>query len=225
MAEDWSDEELKASVVAYRKMQALDRAGEQRFKKQVYRDLAEQFGRTEKAFEFRMQNISAVLSMLGRDWLTGLKPAAHVGANVAAKLESLINELDNVHASPRVEFEVAVREQTKRKATQQPSGQATPSKATTAVTSFVRDPAVKAWVLRRAKGHCECCNSPAPFVMPDGTPFLEVHHLRTLADGGSDRVFNAVALCPNCHRQMHYGKLASDMRASVLAKVSELQHE
>jgi 5-methylcytosine-specific restriction enzyme A len=61
--------------------------------------------------------------------------------------------------------------------------------------------------------------------MPDGTPFLEVHHLRTLADGGSDRVSNAVALCPNCHRQMHYGKLASGMRASVLAKVSELQHE
>ena len=64
MAEDWSDEELKASVVAYRNMQALDRAGEQRFKKQVYRDLAEQFGRTEKAFEFRMQNISAVLQCL-----------------------------------------------------------------------------------------------------------------------------------------------------------------
>lgn len=225
MAEDWSDDELKASVVAYRHMQALDRAGERGFKTQVYRALAEQFGRTTKAFEFRMQNISAVLSMLGRDWLTGLKPAAHVGANVAAKLESIINELDNVKASPRVAFEVAVREQAKRSAVQQPTGQATPSKAITTVTSFVRDPAVKAWVLRRAKGHCECCDLPAPFVMPDGTPFLEVHHLRTLADGGSDRVSNAVALCPNCHRQMHYGKNAPDMRAAVLSKVSELQHE
>lgn len=225
MAEDWSDEELKASVAAYRHMQALDRAGEQRFKKQVYRDLAEQFGRTEKAFEFRMQNISAVLSMLGRDWLTGLKPAAHVGANVAAKLESIINELDNIQASPRVEFEVTVREKTKRRAIERPSGNVTPSKTTASTTSFVRDPAVKAWVLVRAKGCCECCDLPAPFVMPDDTPFLEVHHLRTLADGGSDRVSNAVALCPNCHRQMHYGKLASDMRASVLSKVDELLHE
>jgi 5-methylcytosine-specific restriction enzyme A len=225
VSEDWSDDELRASVVAYRNMQALERAGEQRFKRQAYRDLADKFGRTAKAFEFRMQNISAVLALLGREWLPGLKPAAHVGANVAVKLERLINEMDNVIASPRVEFEVAVREQVRRKAIEPPSGQATPSKTTTAVTSFVRDPAVKAWVLRRAKGNCECCNSPAPFVMPDGTPFLEVHHLRTLADGGSDRVSNAVAACPNCHRQMHHGKLASDMRASVLAKINELQHE
>ena len=29
--------------------------------------LAEQFGHTEKSFEFRMQNISAVFLMLGRD--------------------------------------------------------------------------------------------------------------------------------------------------------------
>ena len=71
---DWSDNELRASVVAYRRMQELERLGEQRFKKQIYRDLAAEFGRTEKAFEFRMQNISAVLAILGRDWTPGLKP-------------------------------------------------------------------------------------------------------------------------------------------------------
>jgi 5-methylcytosine-specific restriction protein A len=32
-----------------------------------------------------------------------------------------------------------------------------------------------------------------------------VHHLIRLADGGDDTVDNAVAACPNCHRQRHFG--------------------
>ncbi|WP_444959398.1 HNH endonuclease [Microbulbifer sp. ZKSA002] len=40
----------------------------------------------------------------------------------------------------------------------------------------------------------------------EGEPFLEVHHLRRLADNGSVTITNAVALCPNCHREFHYGK-------------------
>ena len=149
----------------------------------------------------------------------------HVGANVAAKLEQFINELDGIQAPPRVEFEISVRERAKRKPAVAPVGQAAPARATALVTSFVRDPAVKAWVMARAKGICECCRSPSPFVTPDGTPFLEVHHLRTLADGGSDRPSNAAAVCPNCHRRMHYGKDAALMRATVIAYVAELQAE
>ncbi|MEE7094460.1 HNH endonuclease, partial [Escherichia coli O10] len=41
----------------------------------------------------------------------------------------------------------------------------------------------------------------------DGTPFLEVHHIEWLSKGGEDSVENAIALCPNCHRQAHYGDL------------------
>ncbi|TDA69847.1 HNH endonuclease signature motif containing protein, partial [Halomonas marinisediminis] len=36
------------------------------------------------------------------------------------------------------------------------------------------------------------------------TPFLEVHHLIRLKDGGPDTVENCAALCPNCHRKLHY---------------------
>ncbi|WP_163591073.1 HNH endonuclease, partial [Klebsiella variicola] len=39
----------------------------------------------------------------------------------------------------------------------------------------------------------------------DGTPFLEVHHIEWLSNGGEDSVENAIALCPNCHRQAHFG--------------------
>ncbi|WP_256325004.1 HNH endonuclease signature motif containing protein [Nitrosomonas sp. Nm132] len=39
----------------------------------------------------------------------------------------------------------------------------------------------------------------------DGSPYLEVHHKIPLAFGGEDTVVNAIALCPNCHREAHYG--------------------
>ena len=71
---------------------------------------------------------------------------------------------------------------------------------------FKRNPLVIAEVLSRAGGRCEDCNREAPFLRrSDGSPYLEVHHEITLAEGGEDTVDNAVALCPNCHRLRHHG--------------------
>ena len=71
---------------------------------------------------------------------------------------------------------------------------------------FKRNPDVVADVLINANGFCQKCNKAAPFVKrKDGTPYLEVHHKLKLADGGDDTVENAIALCPNCHRKMHFG--------------------
>ena len=71
---------------------------------------------------------------------------------------------------------------------------------------YVRNPDVVAEVLYRAKGICEKCHKPAPFIRAkDNTPFLEVHHIQGIAQGGLDIVENALALCPNCHRELHYG--------------------
>lgn len=72
---------------------------------------------------------------------------------------------------------------------------------------FKRSPAVVAEVRLRANGVCEGCGQGAPFIRNDGSPYLEVHHRHRLADGGRDTVDNAVALCPNCHRERHYGSL------------------
>lgn len=72
---------------------------------------------------------------------------------------------------------------------------------------FKRNPYVVAEVLSRAKGICQNCKHEAPFTRDDGTPFLEVHHIEWLSRGGEDSVENAIALCPNCHKQAHYGKL------------------
>ena len=66
-------------------------------------------------------------------------------------------------------------------------------------------------VNRRAKGICQLCNEPAPFIRKDGTPYLEVHHIVSLAEGGEDSLTNTVALCPNCHRKMHSLALTEDI--------------
>ncbi|WP_256671273.1 HNH endonuclease [Pseudomonas sp. EMN2] len=81
-----------------------------------------------------------------------------------------------------------------------------PRVATYIVRQFIRNPDVIAEVLLRAQGHCEACLLQAPFRRrADNTPYLEVHHRIPLADGGDDTVENAIALCPNCHRQAHFG--------------------
>ncbi len=77
------------------------------------------------------------------------------------------------------------------------------------VTVYKRNPDVVAEVLIRAKGKCECCGAQAPFdKRKDGEPYLEVHHKVFLSKGGDDTVDNAEALCPNCHREKHFGKQA-----------------
>ena len=58
-------------------------------------------------------------------------------------------------------------------------------------------------VKERAEGICQLCNKPAPFYNKKGEPYLECHHIVWIARGGADVVYNAVALCPNCHRKMH----------------------
>ncbi|WPB58734.1 HNH endonuclease signature motif containing protein [Xylophilus sp. GOD-11R] len=81
-----------------------------------------------------------------------------------------------------------------------------PEKITVTTTVYRRNPDVVAEVLDRAGGKCGYCNQRAPFVRSStGEPYLEVHHVQRLADGGEDSVENAIAACPNCHREKHYG--------------------
>lgn len=63
---------------------------------------------------------------------------------------------------------------------------------------------------------------PAPFKRESGSPFLEAHHVRRLADGGEDTIENAVALCPNCHRELHYGSNKGQLADKLREKISRL---
>lgn len=81
-----------------------------------------------------------------------------------------------------------------------------PAKIKAVTEIYVRSADVVAEVLLRANGACERCKEPAPFLRKkDHTPYLEVHHKQRLADDGEDTVENAIALCPNCHRELHFG--------------------
>lgn len=90
MAKGWSNEELLAAVEAYRQMAEKQEASVGYSKKQVYEELASRFERTPKAFEYRMQNISAVFDELGLPWIPGLKPAVNVGTAMKATLIQFI---------------------------------------------------------------------------------------------------------------------------------------
>ncbi|MDI9855233.1 HNH endonuclease [Comamonas sp. 17RB] len=88
----WSDEELRAAVEAYRQMARNQEAGISFNRSQIYSELATRFGRTASAFEYRMQNISAVYQELGMPWIPGLRPAKHVGSRSAARLINIIQQ-------------------------------------------------------------------------------------------------------------------------------------
>lgn len=74
-----------------------------------------------------------------------------------------------------------------------------------------RDARVRKAVLERAAG-CERpgCGTSRPFA-----GFLDVHHI--LGAEKSDRVWNCVALCPNCHREAHFASNATKINEELLA--------
>ena len=101
-----------------------------------------------------------------------------------------------------------------------PQGTKKPWRDQRHVAVVARDPEVHAWILQTANGRCELCGSSAPFTRPRGDLYLEIHHVDRLADGGADIPDNAVALCPNCHREAHYGVRADAIRNELLARIA-----
>ena len=87
--------------------------------------------------------------------------------------------------------------------------------------SYDRDPRVREAVLRRADGQCEYCGA-AGFLRSDGSRFLETHHVIALANEGEDRLTNVIALCPNDHREAHFGKRAPALEGEMIAKLRAL---
>jgi 5-methylcytosine-specific restriction endonuclease McrA len=95
-------------------------------------------------------------------------------------------------------------------------------------TRRARDHRVVAAVLQIAGGTCEACGEEGPFEIVAGEyryRFLEVHHVRPLAEDGSDRPENAIAVCPNCHRALHYAPDRAARRLRLFQSISRLELE
>ncbi|ENE5200868.1 hypothetical protein ABNJ92_004499 [Vibrio parahaemolyticus] len=152
MSESWSEEELSATVRVYLEMYAKEQSGENLNKKASYRDLALEFGRSEKAYEYRMQNISYIFALLGRQWVSGLKPAKNVGRRVGEQIESLIARHENRQSDPTVGFEIEVSSYQQKVSFTKPQGVSEPRITYVSSVSYDRSAQVKAWVLNRAMG-------------------------------------------------------------------------
>lgn len=225
MNNEWTDEELRAAVDAYVEMLKKHNSNKPFTKKHYYEEFHRKYGRTEKSFEYRMKNISYVLSLMRRNWLPGLKPAKNIGTKNAVKVEKMFAEAEGVFFIPVVAFEATVHEELNKPLLHKPTGNVTPKIIQTKISTYQREAKVKAWVLKEANGICEVCGEPAPFCESDGTPYLEAHHIRQLADGGSDTIMNVVALCPNCHREMHYGINRDTLISKIYRQIPRLIHE
>lgn len=71
-------------------------------------------------------------------------------------------------------------------------------------------------LLTKQKGICPLCENP--LLSTDGRgEALEVHHIRSRKDGGSDSLRNLLLLHKICHKEITYGKNPA-IRASLLAR-------
>jgi 5-methylcytosine-specific restriction enzyme A len=90
-------------------------------------------------------------------------------------------------------------------------------------TIYHRSKAVRDYILLRASGKCECCGSSAPFKRKNGTPYLEPHHTTRRSDGGLDHPRFVAALCPTCHREIHYGLGGSEKNHALMLRLERME--
>ena len=93
-----------------------------------------------------------------------------------------------------------------------------PARVLYSAYTYLRDRKVRAAVLLRAVGCCEYCGEVG-FLKPDGTQYLETHHVIALAKDGEDRLSNVIAFCPNDHRKAHFSVDREQIEQEMLAKL------
>lgn len=89
-------------------------------------------------------------------------------------------------------------------------GSDNPSRRSVIRSEVKRDPKVRRAVLGRTRG----CERDSCGACRDYVGFLDVHHI--LGVEKSDRAWNCVALCPNCHREAHFAPDADALNAKLL---------
>jgi predicted HNH restriction endonuclease len=153
-----------------------------------------------------------------RDWLD-IGDQVIIG-NVGSELFALIST-QAPSIGPALEEEIIARAKNTTILERAEKAKGKPTKQQATTTSFVRNPYVVKAVILRSKGKCEMpgCGRSL-FIRDDGAPYLEVHHVKPLGEEGDDTTRNAAALCPHCHRELHFGRNRLPMR-EVLANYVE----
>ena len=96
---NWQDDELDAIVADYFDMLAADIAGRPYVKLRHSEALMARVGRTHRSVEFKHQNISAVLDVLGLPWIPGYKPKRNFQNAIFGAIERYLTEHPEILAS------------------------------------------------------------------------------------------------------------------------------
>lgn len=220
---EWSAEDVQKCVAAYFEMLSKIHRGDSVDKASMIRDLSKATaGHSEGSVRNLLQNISYELDQRGLVTAPGIGGLANSSKLTKATVEAYLATMFTANTDE----EIQQKEQQVRyliRPDRPPTGNIKPEKKELSGRSYyVRDLHVALYVKTIAEGKCELCDQQAPFEGRDGEPFLEVHHVKTLASGGPDIPSNSVALCPNCHRAVHHSSKSDELQKSLYSKVKRL---
>lgn len=88
---------------------------------------------------------------------------------------------------------------------------------------YIRAKQVVEYALARAGGICEACGVTAPFLRTNGAPYLEVHHIDRLSDGGLDAPHRVASICPTCHRKIHCGQGGPELNDELRRRIDDIE--
>jgi len=100
----------------------------------------------------------------------------------------------------------------------------TPTKISREINIYTRNNALRTLVKRRAQYSCEMPSCDyVGFEQENGERYIEVHHLIPLSQGGEDSLSNTVALCPTCHRKLHYASNKKELQQILKEYLDSLE--
>lgn len=148
-----------------------------------------------------LQDCTADLKLAGENVFNPKDFESKVTLNINSLNDDLKNRINKAQKLTNEERNIALKK-----------SNPIPKKINIQTTGFIRNEYVILAVLERANGFCEGCDTKAPFISKaKKKPYLEVHHIIQLANGGHDTIENSIALCPNCHRESHFGLLSKKL--------------
>jgi 5-methylcytosine-specific restriction protein A len=157
-------------------------------------------------------------------WHTEQRPDTEGTSRSAIIFElAPLDALFDIALAPVVDAPKSVEEFNKLRARAMAAASPDPKSKTVPTDVFTRSRIIRDYALARAGGSCENCKNDAPFKTSSGQSFLEVHHIRRLTDGGPDAPSGVAAVCPNCHRELHYGAEATAKNAKLLKLVRDIE--
>lgn len=98
-----------------------------------------------------------------------------------------------------------------------------PERVPTTVDRFKTSADVRAKVFALAGDRCESCGQASAFSKIGGFSYWELHHVQPLAENGADSEQNAVCICANCHRALHFAEDRDARRADLYRRLGRLE--